>query len=104
MKVAITSVENKEESKMDPRFGRCGFFAVFDTDSKDLDFFENPNKDASGGAGPASAQFIVSKGAQMVISGDFGGKVKDLFDQLNVTMVIKEGSEQTVSQIISNLK
>ncbi len=103
MKVAITSIENKEESKMDPRFGRCGFFAVYDTELKNIEFFENPNKDAQGGAGPASAQFVISKGAQMVISGDFGGKVKDLFDQLNVKMIIKEGSEQTIAQIINTL-
>lgn len=62
MKIAITSEGNSLESKMDSRFGRCAYFAIHDTDTKTTDFFANPAKDASDGAGPKAVEFIASKG------------------------------------------
>ncbi len=33
MKIAITSEGNSLNSLIDPRFGRCAFFAIYDTDT-----------------------------------------------------------------------
>ena len=33
MKIAITSTGPKLEDKVDPRFGRCRYFILFDTDT-----------------------------------------------------------------------
>ena len=42
MKIAITSEGNTLSSLIDSRFGRCAFFAIFDTDIQDTEFFPNP--------------------------------------------------------------
>ncbi len=104
MKIAITSTGNNLHAKMDARFGRCSFFAVYDTVSLQTDFFENPNKDAAGGAGPASAQFIASKGVESVYSGDFGAKVKEFFDQLKITMLAVAVNDKTIQEVINQIK
>ncbi|MDD4490697.1 MAG: NifB/NifX family molybdenum-iron cluster-binding protein [Paludibacter sp.] len=45
MKVAVTSTDNQLESVIDPRFGRCAYFTIYDTVSHAVDFFYNqPNE------------------------------------------------------------
>jgi len=103
MKVAITSSGNSLDSKLDQRFGRCGFFIIYDTDTKGMEFIPNPNKDALEGAGPASVQLIASKGIKKVVSGEFGIKVKTLFDSLQIQLIVLKDSEKKISDIIEFL-
>ena len=42
MEIAVTSQTNSEESSLDPRFGRCAYFAVYDTVSERIEFLKNP--------------------------------------------------------------
>ncbi|MBN1462816.1 MAG: DUF5320 family protein [Paludibacteraceae bacterium] len=100
MKIAITSTGDSPSSKVDSRFGRCTYFAFYNTKDASLEFYANPNKDASGGAGPASAQFIASKGVEMVFSGDFGGKAKDIFDKLAIEMKTIDTDNLTVEDVL----
>lgn len=105
MKVAITSKGDTLNAKIDPRFGRCDFFAVYETENKAIEFFVNPNKDADGGAGPASAQFVALKGIEKVFSGNFGGKVKDVFKQLNIEMISLDiDSQLTIEDVVNSIK
>lgn len=102
MKVAITSVGNTVDSSVDSRFGRCSFFALYDTESGNVEFVENNKKNAIEGAGPAAAQFVASFSVQKVISGEFGQKVKAIFDQLKIQLIVIQ-DEKTVADIIKML-
>lgn len=102
MKIAVTSTGNNVESLVDRRFGRCNFFAFYDTESHNLEFEENPNREADSGAGPASVKFVASHDVVKVVSGEFGFKVVPLFKDLGIQMItIKE--EKTVGDIINLL-
>lgn len=103
MRIAITSTGDKVESLIDPRFGRCAFFAIYDTDSKTVDFLENPAKTASKGAGPAAVQFIAKQKVTRVISGDFGMKIRSLFDSLSIVMQIEKDQEKSIISIVKEL-
>lgn len=103
MKIAITSTGNSLESQLDSRFGRCSYFVVFDTDSLSTEFIPNPNKENVEGAGPASVQLIASKGATKVVSGEFGAKVKSLFDSLQIQLVVLNDPEKKIGAIIDML-
>ena len=81
MKVAITSTGNSPDSTLDSRFGRCSYFVIYDTETHATEYIPNQNKENVEGAGPASVQLIASKGAEKVVSGEFGAKVKSLFDR-----------------------
>jgi predicted Fe-Mo cluster-binding NifX family protein len=103
MKVVITSTGNSPESKLDSHFGRCSYFVVYDTESRSTEFIPNPNKENIEGAGPASVQLIASKGAEKVVSGEFGAKVISLFDSLKIQLVVLNNSEKSISAIIDLL-
>ncbi len=103
MKIAITSTGNSLESKLDQRFGRCGYFTVYDTETKGIEFLPNPNKDALEGAGPASVQLIASRNVQKIISGEFGMKIKSMLDGLKIQMIVLKQPEKRISEIIDML-
>ncbi|HNW52279.1 MAG TPA: NifB/NifX family molybdenum-iron cluster-binding protein [Prolixibacteraceae bacterium] len=100
MKVAITSMGNSLESKLDSRFGRCSYFVIYDTESKSVEFIPNPNKENVEGAGPASVNLIASRDAKKVVSGEFGAKVKSLFDSLQIQLIVVTNEETTIADII----
>ena len=103
MKVAITSTGNSPDSKLDSRFGRCAYFVIYDTENHATEYIPNPNKENIEGAGPASVQLIASKGAVKVVSGEFGAKVKSLFDSLQIQLVVLNDPEKKISEIIKLL-
>jgi predicted Fe-Mo cluster-binding NifX family protein len=72
MKVAISSNGKDLDSLIDPRFGRCAYFLLVETDDMSFEVFDNQSIAASGGAGIQSAQFISSKRAKAVITGNCG--------------------------------
>lgn len=104
MRIAITSTGNSHDSKIDRRFGRCSYFVIFDTESESTEFIPNPNKENNEGAGPASVQLIAQKGVKKVVSGEFGAKVKAIFDQLQVQLIALDENEKTVSEILDLIK
>jgi predicted Fe-Mo cluster-binding NifX family protein len=103
MKIAITSTGNSPESLVDSRFGRCSYFVVYDNETGGMEFIPNPNKDSVEGAGPASVQLIASRGVKKVVSGEFGAKVKTVFDQLQIQLVVLSKTDKKISEIIDLL-
>lgn len=103
MRVAITSVGKNIDSSIDLRFGRCGYFIIYDSESKSTEIIPNPNKDAQEGAGPASVQLVASKNVQKIISGEFGIKIKSLLDSLRIQMIVLKDTNKKVSEIIEML-
>ena len=100
MKIAISSTGNSLDAILDSRFGRCSFFVVFDTETHANEFIPNPNKDNIEGAGPASVQLVASRGVKKVVSGEFGAKVKSIFDSLQIQLVVLNDPEKKISEII----
>jgi len=72
MKVAVSSSGQDLDSHIDPRFGRCAYFLMVETDDMSFEVFDNESAGLGGGAGIQSAQFIISKGAKAVITGNCG--------------------------------
>jgi len=100
MKVAVSSSAQDINSPIDPRFGRCAYFLIVETDDMSFTAFANESATLGGGAGIQSAQFVVSKGAKAVITGNCGpNAIKTLSAAgvkvfLRVTGSIKEAVEK----------
>ena len=101
MKIAITSTANTLDSIIDSRFGRCPYFAIYDTETKETEFLLNPAKYASGGAGPVAVQFIAKQGVSKIIAGEFGGKIISMLESLKIEMINEH--DKTISEIIKQL-
>lgn len=72
MKIAVSSSGKDLDALIDPRFGRCAYFLMVETDDMSFEVFDNQSISLGGGAGIQSAQFISSKGAKAVITGNCG--------------------------------
>ena len=72
MKIAVSSSGNNLDSRIDPRFGRCAYFVVAETDNLNFEAFDNESIALGGGAGIQAAQFVASKGAKAVMTGNVG--------------------------------
>jgi predicted Fe-Mo cluster-binding NifX family protein len=70
MKICFTSLDGKEDSLVDSRFGRCQYLAVFD--GQKFDFVKNEAWQAVRGAGVVSAQKVIDLGCQVLITGNIG--------------------------------
>ncbi|MFC1535085.1 NifB/NifX family molybdenum-iron cluster-binding protein, partial [Thermodesulfobacteriota bacterium] len=83
-----------------PRFGRCAYFIICDTDDMSFEAFNNENITLGGGAGIQSAQFIASKGAEAVITGNCGPNAVNTLAAADVQLfvgqsgTVKEGMER----------
>ncbi|WP_297209797.1 MULTISPECIES: NifB/NifX family molybdenum-iron cluster-binding protein [Thermodesulfovibrio] len=62
MKICITSVGRDLNSDIDPRFGRCNFFIIYDVETNKFEAVDNSWKEASDGAGIQAPQFVIQKG------------------------------------------
>lgn len=72
MKVAVSSGGDTLQSNVDPRFARCPYYIIYDTESKTTEIIENKSRLASGGAGIQAARDIYDMGIGAVITGNIG--------------------------------
>ena len=101
MKVAISAYGTDIDSEINPRFGRCDYFLIVDTEDNRVESFPNDNMNLGGGAGIQTAGFVVSKGVQAVITGSCGPNAMDVFKSANVDVFT--GQAGTVSQAVARL-
>lgn len=102
MKIAISSKENNISSEIDSRFGRCAFFALYETESKTTEFVKNEAAANEEGAGPAAIQQLAGLEVKKIIACDFGIKIKSLCSDLNIQLIIIK-EKKTVEEIIKLL-
>ncbi|MFA5167334.1 MAG: NifB/NifX family molybdenum-iron cluster-binding protein [Candidatus Omnitrophota bacterium] len=102
MKIGITSTGKDKDSEVDPRFGRCKYFLIFDTDSGNVEAFENPSIQQSGGAGIQAGQLIVSKGVEAVLTGNMGPNAFQVVQAAGIKVVT--GVSGKISEAIEKYK
>ncbi len=103
MKVAIASTDNTLESKIDSSFGRCAWFIIIDTKGGGMEFIPNPNRDMEEHVGKAAVELVASRNVEMIVSGEFGAKIKPLLDSMHIQLVVIKDSEKRISDIIELL-
>lgn len=86
MKLVVTSTGTDWDAAVDPKFGRCAFFALFDTELNDLIVIPNPFQDAGGGAGTQAAQWVLAQGASALLTGHCG-QAAAVLEQTEVSVV-----------------
>ena len=87
MKYCIPISGNTPEAKMDPRFGRAEFFLFYDSDSGETDIVENSNAANPSGVGVASAQLMVDRGIDKVITTKVGPKAGGVLSAAGITVL-----------------
>jgi len=103
MKIAVSASGKDLNAPVDPRFGRCEYLLIVDTENMSVDAYPNESMNLSGGAGVQSAGFVVSKGARAVLTGNCGPKAMDVFHAEKVNVYTGQAGG-TVGQAVEQFK
>jgi predicted Fe-Mo cluster-binding NifX family protein len=98
MKIAISSSGTDQSAQVDPRFGRCQYFIVIDTESGETEAVANVAQSAGGGAGIQAAQTVADHGAETVLTGNVGPNGHRALQAAGITVVT--GVSGTVSDAL----
>ncbi|MCH4183825.1 MAG: hypothetical protein LKF48_11850 [Prevotella sp.] len=102
MKIAICSKDDNIASEVEPRFGRCRFFALYDSVDYSITFIDNTAESLTEGAGPAALELLKDKGVEKIISGNFGFKLKALASDTSIQLIVLK-EKHTIKDIIQLL-
>ena len=98
MKIAISSTGTGLDSTVDPRFGRCAYFALVDQESGALEAVANPFRDSTGGAGTQAAQWAVGQRVAAVLTGHCGPNATAVLNDAGIRVV--DGIAGTVREAL----
>jgi len=102
MKICVTATADSLDARIDPRFGRCSYLVI--VESENLKFVAIPNvaAAAASGAGIQAAQTIASKGVNLLITGKVGPKAFQALSAASIKIVT--GAFGTVREAIEQFK
>jgi predicted Fe-Mo cluster-binding NifX family protein len=98
MKIAVSSTGKNMDSQLDPRFGRCAYYLVVDSDDMHFEVYPNESAALGGGAGIQASQFLASKGVQVVITGNCGPNAVDTL--LAAGIELFTGEQGTIRDVV----
>lgn len=88
MKIAVTTDNPSLDSKIDPRFGRCRYFLIVETDNLSFEALENPNVILGGGAGIQSAQLMAENGVKQILTGNCGPNAHQVLSTAGIGVIV----------------
>ena len=105
MKIAFTSTGTTWDSLIDSRFGRTGYFLIYDDETQLISIVDNQNvKNEAHGAGTATAQKIYEAKPDVLITGNGPGENAAIaLKQMNIKIFV-DAHEMTVKQAYEQFK
>lgn len=98
MKICVTASSRGLDAQADPRFGRCQYFVIVDSDTMDFEAMPNMSADTMGGAGIQAAQAVANKGVEVVITGNVGPNAIQTLSLAGIKIIT--GAFGTVREVI----
>ena len=102
MLICVTAKGDNLEAEVDPRFGRCAYFIIVDTESLKFKAMANPNAVASGGAGIQSSQLIAGEKVEAVVTGNVGPNAYQTLSSLGIKIFI--GASGLLKRLLFSIK
>ena len=92
MKIFITASGEDLDSLVDPKFGRCDYIIIYDTETKGFEAMENPYKTGQSSVGISVARMAINNGCPVAISVNYGPNAFRVLSEGNVkTYKAKDG-------------
>ncbi|MEM3458403.1 MAG: NifB/NifX family molybdenum-iron cluster-binding protein [Candidatus Bathyarchaeia archaeon] len=102
MKICVSASANSLDAPIDPRFGRCPYFVIVDSETMQFEAIPNVASGTMGGAGIQAAQTIASKGAKVLITGNVGPNAFQALSAAGIKIVT--GAAGTVREVVEKYK
>lgn len=102
MKICISATSNELDSELDPRFGRCAYLLIVDSETLQFTAIPNIGVEISGGAGINAAQTIANRDVKLVITGNIG---PNSFRALSAAGIdVMTGASGKIREVIEKFK
>jgi predicted Fe-Mo cluster-binding NifX family protein len=102
MKIAVSSSGTDLNSQLDPRFGRCAYFIVIDSENMSFEVVKNDSAALGGGAGIQSARTLASRGVHAVITGNCGPNAVQTLSAAGIELYA--GQAGTIREVVERFK
>ena len=102
MKVAVSASGPSLDAAIDPRFGRCAYFVLVETDDMRVEAVENASSSLGGGAGIQFAEVMAQKGVKAVLTGNCGPNAHRTLIAADIDVIL--GCGGTVSAEVERFK
>ena len=102
MNICVTSQGDNLDALVDPRFGRCQYFIIVDTETLQYKAISNPNIDARGGAGIQSGQVMAERLVKAVVTGNVGPNAFQTLNAAGISVIT--GASGSIRQAIEKYK
>ena len=102
MKIAVSATSDSLDAQIDPRFGRCPYFLIVDSETMKFEAVPNTAAGAMSGAGIQAAQTIASKGVQAVLTGNVGPNAFQALSSAGIDIIT--GTFGTVREAVERFK
>ncbi|EOR93376.1 hypothetical protein ADIARSV_3455 [Arcticibacter svalbardensis MN12-7] len=103
MIIGIAIQENVLYSRIHRQFGRCPWFAIYDSSSDELTYVKNAEQDSVKDAGLNVASMLIAEGVTKVVAGRFGILTADYLREQRVQMIIPLKDEMTLEGLLENI-
>ena len=87
MKICVSASSDSLDANVDPRFGRCPYFVIVDSETMEFSAISNDSTNAAHGAGIQAAQTVVNRGAKVVITGNIGPNAFNVLSAAGIKLV-----------------
>jgi len=102
MKICVSATANSLDAPVDPRFGRCQYFLIVDSETMQFEAVPNMASGAMGGAGIQAAQIIAGKGVKALITGNVGPNAFQALSAAGIQIIT--GAYGTVREAVEKYK
>ena len=100
MKIAIAATSPDADAQVYERGARAPYYLFFNTETGLSEVLPNPVAEGGGSAGPRAAAFLISKGVDKVVAGDFGPRFSAELENAGIVYKQKAG---TISGVLLEL-
>jgi len=102
MKICVTATADGLDVQVDPRFGRCPYFVIVDSETMKFEAIPNTATGAMGGAGIQAAQTVASKRVEVLITGNVGPNAFQALSAAGIKIVT--GAFGIVREVVERYK
>jgi len=102
MRVCVSATSGSLDSQVDPRFGRCQYFVIVDSETMQFEAIPNSSAGAMSGAGIQAAQTIANKGVKVLITGNIGPNAYQVLSSAGIEILT--GASGTVREAVESFK
>jgi predicted Fe-Mo cluster-binding NifX family protein len=102
MKICVSATADSLDAPIDPRFGRCPYFVIVESENMQFEAVPNTALGAMSGAGIQASQNIAGKGVKVLITGNVGPNAFQALSAAGVKVVT--GASGTVREVVEKYK